>query len=170
MYHQSNSGQSGSKHSCARHLPGKYADRHRMCPTELVLSERSCFLTSQLLPLLCLLPGTFSQSSGRSLWAFSRGEVDMLIQRIKWFRSQSLGSNTGSAKILLGPRGWSLPFYSPSFPHTPVPLSQPLPSKARLHRIRAKPSSSQTVVLSRERQLFPSRTWQLVVGKADVWV
>lgn len=111
-----------------------------------------------------------SLSSGRSLWAFSRGEVDMLIQRIKWFRSQSLGSNTGSAKILLGPRGWSLPFYSPSFPHTPIPLSQPPPSKARLHRIRAKPSSSQTVVLSRERQLFPSWTWQLVVGKADVWV
>lgn len=94
----------------------------------------------------------------------------MLIQRIKWFRSQSLDSSTGSAKILLGLWGWSLPFYSPSFPHTPVPLSQPPPSKARLHRISAKPSNSQTVVLSGEHQLFPSWTWQLVVGKADVWV
>ena len=70
-----------------------------------------------------------SLSSGRSLWAFSRGEVDMLIQRIKWFRSQSLGSNTGSAKILLGPWGWSLPFYSPSVPHTPSLSHSPHPPK-----------------------------------------
>ena len=34
-------------------------DRHCKYFTELVLSGRSCFLTSHLLLLLCLLPGTF---------------------------------------------------------------------------------------------------------------
>lgn len=92
------------------------------------------------------------------------------MQQIKWFGSQSLGSSTGSAKILLGLWSWSLPFYPASLSHTPVPLSQPPPSKARLHRISAKPSSSQIVALSREHQIFPSWTWQLVMGKAVVWV